>query len=159
MRHVGVRIVPRVLKRLCVPVTPGGKSVLKNPLTSSEVTDLDKADGADQAARARGREVARSRGRKSSVDEAMQRSHGWTGAVPDQGKMNVVTVEMNDVETGYILKDKLHHVHMMRQGFATLLILPKRLLTYRYEVRPRLRITAGEKGYFMPLIDEFFRKP
>ena len=59
MRHVGGHIVPRVLKRLCVPVTPGGKIVLKNPLTSSEVADLDKADGADQAARARGREVGK----------------------------------------------------------------------------------------------------
>jgi hypothetical protein len=42
-RHVGGHIVPRVLKRLCVPVAPGGKIILKNPLTSSEVADLDKA--------------------------------------------------------------------------------------------------------------------
>jgi hypothetical protein len=28
---------------LCVPVAPGGKITLKNPLTSSEVADLDKA--------------------------------------------------------------------------------------------------------------------
>src|ERR1700692_3079608 len=79
-----------------------------------------------------------------AMDEAMQRSYSWAGVMPDQWKMNVVAVEMNDVEPGYVPKDKLHHAHMMRQGFSALLVLPKSFVTYRHKVRPRLRIAAGE---------------
>jgi hypothetical protein len=58
--------------------------------------------------------------------------------------MEVVAVEMNDVETGYIPKYQFHHQDVMGQGFANLFVAPEGVCTRRFEARARHGISAGE---------------
>jgi len=48
------------------------------------------------------------------MNHPMKSGYAWTSITTDEREVDVVTVKMNDVESGDVLKDEIHHVNVVR---------------------------------------------
>jgi len=47
------------------------------------------------------------------VNHPMESGYAGTSITADEREMDVVTVKMNDIESGNILKDEIHHANVV----------------------------------------------
>src|SRR5262245_20648896 len=85
----------------------------------------------------------------------MESRHIWARMPPQQGELQIVAVEMDDVEAGYVLEDQFYQTHVMRSRLMAFAVAPQGLRTGLDQPRIRLRVAAGEQRDLMPQPDQF----
>jgi alpha-L-fucosidase 2 len=79
--------------------------------------------------------------------------------IAQQGKVDVVAMEMDDVEIAGLAEDQVHQADMVWQRFATLRVAPKGAIASRHQPRAGNRIAAGEEGNVVALAYQLFADP
>src|SRR5260370_5210560 len=91
-------------------------------------------------------------------NHAVQRRHGRRPMVAQQGKVDVVAVEMDDVEMARLPEDQFHQPDMVRQRLAALWVPPKGTFAARHQRCAGYRISAGNQRNVVALPYQLFRQ-
>ena len=83
------------------------------------------------------------------VEPAVQGRDARAWVAPQQGEMQVVAVEVDDIEAGGVLEDQIQQPDVVWQRLMATLVMPQGPGASRDQLRVRLRVTAGEQRDFV----------
>ncbi|MNL17894.1 hypothetical protein D3C87_1390150 [compost metagenome] len=94
-------------------------------------------------------------GQVLQVQPPVQGGHRLVRQVAEEGEMDDVGVEMDDVELVGAVQNLGQQGHVRGQiGFQRFRVQPDGLIAHRDQPRPRLGLGAGEQGHFVAQIDQ-----